>query len=517
MTVPDQVPVPRDKCLPARIFDTLLPDDYEPLIAALERCRTTGQAQAPVHFSIPDPETVTIDLFDTLDEFDVVLCVLTLDDDESPFLDRLCGHDIAPSRSRLVQDGVGRILAVDEALERALGYGTGELIGRRSTELVHPEDFAAISGSWRAVMREPAHPRLERIRYRALDGSYSWFDVTQFNRLAADQVIVWTFADVTGDIAAQQRVAEREQLLHQITESLPLGVMQVDAAGRVRHTNRRLAAVLGFSVVAHIDEVGDRVDTDDKAVLKAALARALGGEDADVRVTLTPLHERVRVCEVNLRALAADSGAGGVLVCFTEVTESVRLQRQLERQATHDSLTGCLNRQAILAFLAERLAAGEGTNVAALFIDLDLFKMANDRHGHAAGDEMLSVVGSRLANLLRSGDAVGRVGGDEFLAVFRDVASLAEAQKLGHRVAAALSCDIHVAGAEIPISASIGVSWSPGASVTAEEMVARADAAMYAAKSFGGRASVVHPVAGLPRQLFRAVSLTRSAVAPHPS
>jgi diguanylate cyclase (GGDEF)-like protein len=223
------------------------------------------------------------------------------------------------------------------------------------------------------------------------------------------------------------------------------------------------------------------------------------------------------VCEVNLRALAADSGAGGVLVCFTEVTESVRLQRQLERQATHDSLTGCLNRQAILAFLAERLAAGEGTNVAALFIDLDLFKMANDRHGHAAGDEMLSVVGSRLANLLRSGDAVGRVGGDEFLAVFCDVASLAEAQKLGYRVAAALSCDIHVAGAEIPISASIGVSWSPGASVTAEEMVARADSAMYAAKSVGGRASVVHAITGVPRQLVRGVSLTRSAVARHPS
>jgi diguanylate cyclase (GGDEF)-like protein/PAS domain S-box-containing protein len=517
MPVPQNVPVARDKCLPAHVLDTLNPADFEPLIDALARCRSTGWGRARVHFSLPDAEIVTIDMFDTLGLFDVVLCVLTLDDDESTFLDRLANHDVAAPRRRLTQDAVGVIVNVDDGLEQLLGYAAGDLRGRRSTDLVHPEDYAHVSDSWREMMREPSHPRLERLRYRGKDGSYLWFEVLQANRLESDGVIVWTFTDVSGEIAAQQRVAEREQLLHQITESLPLGVMQVDAAGAVRHTNRRLAAVLGFAVVAHIDEIGEYIEGDDKDLLTDALKGALGGADVDVRVTLAPRHERVRVCEVNLRALDGEGGAAGVLVCFTEVTESVRLQRQLEEQATHDSLTGCLNRRAILSFLEEQLAGEDGAQVAALFIDLDLFKMANDRHGHAAGDEMLSAVGSRLTNLLRPGDAVGRIGGDEFLAVFRDVATLAEAQKLGHRVATALSSDIRIAGAAIPSSASVGVSWSAEAAVTAEEMVARADAAMYAAKSTGGRASVVHQVTGLPRQLARGVSLTRSEVAPHPS
>jgi GGDEF domain-containing protein len=82
-------------------------------------------------------------------------------------------------------------------------------------------------------------------------------------------------------------------------------------------------------------------------------------------------------------------------------------------------------------------------------------------------------------------------------------------------VVTALSSEIRVAGATIASSASVGVSWSREAGVTAEEMVARADAAMYAAKSVGGRASVVHQVTELPRQLDCGVSLTRSVVAPH--
>ena len=213
MPVPDYVDVPREKCLPAKIFDTLDPADYEGLIEALAAARSGGRGRTQIHFLIPDAEPVTIDIFDTIEGFDVVLCVLTLEDEESTFFDRLAGHDVAPRRSRLSQNSIGTILAVDESLDCALGYAIGGLVGHRSTDFVHPDDLVALGDSWRAVMNDPASPHLERIRFRAQNGSYVWFDVMQTNRLASDGVIVWTFADVSGEIAAQQRIAEREQLL----------------------------------------------------------------------------------------------------------------------------------------------------------------------------------------------------------------------------------------------------------------------------------------------------------------
>ena len=95
----------------------------------------------------------------------------------------------------------------------------------------------------------------------------------------------------------------------------------------------------------------------------------------------------------------------------------MRLQQELEHQATHDALSGCLNRPAILSFLAEQLKAdaAKPEGPAAVFVDLDRFKSANDLYGHAVGDEILAAVGGRLRNILRPGDAAGRLGGDEFL------------------------------------------------------------------------------------------------------
>jgi len=104
----------------------------------------------------------------------------------------------------------------------------------------------------------------------------------------------------------------------------------------------------------------------------------------------------------NLRCLAGEYGSNGALMCFTEVTEAVRLQQELERQATHHALSGCLNRTAILNFLSEqpKADAQNPEGPAALFVDLDGFKVANDRHGHAVGYEILAAVEGRLRRAL---------------------------------------------------------------------------------------------------------------------
>ena len=494
VAVPEGLPIPRARCLLPQALDSLDPQDIGPLIEALDECRRVGYGRAQLHFLVADPEPVTIHIFDTCEQHEVRLCVLTVEDAESQFLDRLNERQAAPLRLRMTHDRYGTIVDIDTALERLLGYRDREMVGHRSSDYLHPDDVAVGYSNWVELLDSPSQPRLQRMRYRGGNGKYVWLDITFTNSLIGDGVIVCACVDVTADVEAQQRVAERERLLHRLTESLPLGVVQIDARGQICHANDRLAVVLGFRLEADITELADRVDPDQRELLGDAVRTVLQGGDVDVQVLITPARGRPRVCQVNLRCLAGEDGSSGALICFTEVTEAVRLQQELEHQATHDALSGCLNRTAILGFLSEQVRADAANQQgpAAVFVDLDRFKVANDRYGHAVGDEILAAVGGRLRNILRPGDAVGRLGGDEFLLVFRQVGSRAEAQALGERVSAVLATDIKLATGTIWSSGSVGVSWSQDPKTTADEMVAAADSAMYAAKRAGGRSAVTH-------------------------
>ena len=190
--------------------------------------------------------------------------------------------------------------------------------------------------------------------------------------------------------------------------------------------------------------------------------------------------------DVSIRQLSSRA-IDGALLCFTEVTEAVRLRNELEFEATHDSLTGCLNRRAVLEVLeaAAGHPASQRAGLAAVFLDLNGFKGINDHWGHSAGDELLMLVGRRLRTILRAHDAVGRFGGDEFLILFRNVASRAEAKRLGDRVADQLNAEFALRIGTVHVSASVGVSWVRDRIETADRLVAMADTAMYRAKRSG--------------------------------
>ena len=149
-----------------------------------------------------------------------------------------------------------------------------------------------------------------------------------------------------------------------------------------------------------------------------------------------------------------------------------------------------------MAALAHALAEPD-THTAALFVDLDNFKPVNDRLGHAVGDELLTVVADRLREVSRSGDLVGRLGGDEFLLVCRDLEDATEtALAIAHRAHLALHEPVLLDSGTVDLGASIGVACS-GPGVTADDLVARADRAMYTAKR-DGSGPVLAPAAGVP-------------------
>lgn len=165
-----------------------------------------------------------------------------------------------------------------------------------------------------------------------------------------------------------------------------------------------------------------------------------------------------------------------------------RSQRTLSYQASHDSLTGLANRAAFHARLEEALAHPErrGGMLAVLFIDLDDFKDVNDTLGHAAGDEVLRVVASRLGGVARPGDLLARLGGDEFALLFEGAPDRAAALAVAERAVTALLAPTDVAGTTVHVGASVGLAVRRAGS-NPESLMREADIAMYAAKAHGKR------------------------------
>lgn len=159
----------------------------------------------------------------------------------------------------------------------------------------------------------------------------------------------------------------------------------------------------------------------------------------------------------------------------------------LAHQATHDSLTNLLNRAALVEALDEALSGGRGDGrwVAFLFCDLDRFKFINDTFGHDAGDDLLRQVGARLEYVVGNRGKVGRMGGDEFGVVLTGTSDGDRPRQAAHRMVGAVDRLYKVAGRWVDIDVSIGVAVAPDEFIPADELLQRADIALYAAKEQG--------------------------------
>ena len=156
---------------------------------------------------------------------------------------------------------------------------------------------------------------------------------------------------------------------------------------------------------------------------------------------------------------------------------------QLRHQATHDSLTGLLNRAEVETRLAARLAGGDDGDLVVALLDVDHFKRINDRHGHLGGDEVLRALGHVVARCLREGEYAGRYGGEEILLVLSDADGCAAERAL--KLHLAIRHDtFRVSDGPISVTCSIGVAWA-GVGDRWESLIGRADAALYQAKHDG--------------------------------
>ncbi len=396
---------------------------------------------------------------------------------------------------RLYKNETGVILHVNAQISAILGWAPHEIVGRRSLEFIHLQDHDAALTTWVQLLRAPGEVQRTRLRHLDAAERWIWMDVTNHNRLD-DPRYRAVVTELVPSIDAMPNDVDSwvsAHTLRRLTETLPLGVLQIDNDGRVVFRNERLTALVGNGTArtsrSALEEFAHVVVADQDALAKA-LATVLTGPDVDLEVALEHPTAGLRHCEVRLRALSNRAGDAliGAILCVADVTEDRRRRAEIERRAAYDGLTDLLNRTSVFVALRSALTAigTAGKGLAVVFIDLDRFKPINDKYGHAVGDRVLQVVAERLRAAAREADVVGRTGGDEFLVVCPAMPSLAGAQRLGARVAAAVQQPLEVGDALLEPSCSVGVAWTNDPDEDVDALVARADAAMYASKRANG-------------------------------
>ena len=281
-------------------------------------------------------------------------------------------------------------------------------------------------------------------------------------------------------------IATRRQSAHfrsLVTSSTDL--VLVFGAGRCRYASDSVTSMVGADGDAVLGDGFMRfVHLDDRERVEAAGA---GGQDQEIEFLVIDRFGEWRHLEAHLTDLHHDRQIRGVLFNARDITERVRLEQELTRQAFHDGLTGLANRALFQDRLEQALAASARAHdsLAVLLIDLDRFKQVNDTLGHGVGDDLLKVLAGRFNSVPRAADTLARLGGDEF-AVLLSGASEAAAVQIAERLLATLCEPVTIAGRDLVLDASIGVVAHVGGHLAGEELVRRADVAMYAAKRSGG-------------------------------
>jgi diguanylate cyclase (GGDEF)-like protein len=222
--------------------------------------------------------------------------------------------------------------------------------------------------------------------------------------------------------------------------------------------------------------------------LSRAMATVLHGDRGPVGVMLVAnVEDEAWFGADDVRLLETYAGHAGVLLendrLEASVSELTVLKEKLRHQAFHDSLTELPNRMLFTEHVARSLALGRETAV--LFLDLDDFKVVNDRFGHSVGDALLVAFSNRLKACVRPSDVPARLGGDEF-AVLADGSDVGEVERVAARLVEALGEPFGIEGREISVHASVGIAFATPTS-TADELVRNADVAMYDAKQAGKR------------------------------
>lgn len=374
-------------------------------------------------------------------------------------------------------DGMIRAAAPNQSL---IGANIGKTLLRKTVEGLDHGSF--ISSKHNAgsiqIAAEGDVIGFRRLRSYALtiiiqldsDPIFGPFQNTRKAVMAAGAVLTLLILTTGGLLARNRlRVITSQASLRNAIENVDQGIVLLDADGQFSICNRRFTDLLMLPDLNTIpsEDLWSRLSSEFPVQPGIHEEMGAAGGLLEVRTHLVK--------------------SGGFVRTYTDITDRRRAETRIMQLAHYDALTGLANRRTIETTVLEELekARQHGTTMAVLCMDLDRFKLINDTLGHAAGDELLRQAGQRLSHALAPHGVVGRMGGDEFVAVQTGLSETGEAVEMATRISSAFGAPFLLEGREAVVGVSIGIAVFSGGVQSAADLLRNADIALYSAKKLG--------------------------------
>ena len=388
-------------------------------------------------------------------------------------------------------DAQARLLFCNEPYVAWAGRPRDELIGRTLEALFGEQAWARARPAFLQAFEGRTVSYQRQLQHGRLRGRWARMQVFPDLNPKGEVEAVFTIAfDIHDDVVAREELSAARQRLDRFTENIPYPLTYVDRDFTLRFVNKAYTEATGASAESLLGKhIGMVRGSKRWAEHEPYFQRALQGKTVQYTRLVNSLPQGPRWMRTSY--VPDFDAAGAVIGLYTvtiDVHELTVTQEKLKRTVERDSLTDVLSRRTMMDRLEAALVDSARTPVALFFVDLDGFKVVNDRLGHREGDALLIAVGAALQAAVRADDAVGRFGGDEFLvlAAVRD-AEGAHALAL-HMLDAVRSVTTSgQVGGALPevVSASIGYALAPSDARHPLQLLQMADDAMYAAKRRG--------------------------------
>lgn len=384
-----------------------------------------------------------------------------------------------------------RTIFVNLPMARMLGYTPEEMQGRPIFEFVSEALVAPLHERY-ARRAQGTRERYE-FEFRHRNGEPVYLDLEagpRYDEMGRFTGTIVGVMDITERMRTQEQLRDSVARLQKAEELAALGSWSYDPARETFFFGspglRRLLGLRSGTDEFSVQTMLELFPAEERVRVKQGVDAMHRGETQHNEHRFVTASGEERILFFHSQSVF---DAGGWLVRVDgfaqDVTERKRYEARLEHLATHDVLTDLPNRRVLEDRFAQsivHLARSPGEFLAILYIDLDDFKLVNDRLGHAFGDELLQVVAHVLRSTVREGDTVARQGGDEFIVLLRNIREPTDVAAVAEKIAKSFEQPVFIRGQELRVSCSIGASIYPTDGEEVATLLKNADAAMYLAK-----------------------------------